>query len=590
MGHIISKIHIENFKSIKNQEFELSTFTPLVGYNNAGKSNILEAIKWVLRKTSLNSSYFNDVTQPITIIAKIEGISIEILENIDLAHRARIEPLLLNETLTIKRIQEIPGQGVAQIKLMVLDPNDDITWHNNPAGIDNAIKDLFPEPIQIGAMENSEDDISKSSTTSTIGKLLAEIIGPIEIQYGQQVNNALAGLKEILDAEGVHRAPELTTFDEQVNEKLDAFFPDLTVKVHIPTPELKEVFKKGTIKVYENLLPNPKDVSSLGHGAQRSIQMTLIRHLADLKLISQQNRTTTLLLIDEPELYLHPQAIEILRNSLNILSKQGYQVIFSTHSPFMLTQKDVGNTILVRKNNLQGTFKRTTLKSAIPHVEQDAPHQLTLMYSLSNSSNILFSEKVILVEGKTENKLFPLLIEKTTGKTLLHHKTALVKLDGSNNIKKSIQVLKAMDLPTKSIADLDYALKKGIKEGYFLVGDTDISACLLEISNIALVNNIVIGNDGWPEKKGNSISAADAFAILAQNHNVKQNIENICAKMKLHNIWIWKYGTIENHLNLGGKNETIWALFTNTLEQTSLQVMLPNQYQEIESCVNWLLA
>ena len=589
MGHIISKIHIENFKSIRNQEFELSDFTPLVGYNNAGKSNILEAIKWVLRKSSLSASYFNNITQPITIVAQIEGITIDILNNIEQTHRTRIEPFLQNETLTIKRIQETPGQTVAQIKLMVLDPNDGITWQNNPAGIDNAIKDLFPEPIHIGAMENSEEDISKSSTTSTIGKLLAEIIGPIEVQYGQQVNAALEGLKQILDAEGIHRAPELITFDEEINEKLDAFFPDLTVKVHIPTPELKEVFKKGTIKVYENLLPNPKDVSSLGHGAQRSIQMTLIRHLADLKLIAQQNRTTTLLLIDEPELYLHPQAIEILRKSLNILSTQGYQVIFSTHSPFMITQKDVGNTVLVRKNDLLGTFKRTTLKSAIPTVEQTAQHQLTLMYSLSNSSNILFSEKVILVEGKTENKLLPLIIEKVSGKTILHHKTALVKLDGSSNIKKSIQVLSTMDLPTKSIADLDFALKNGISEGFLQVGDIDITACLTEIGNIALANNIFIGNDGWPTKSGTSISAAEGFAILAQSPNVSQSIENIFTKMKAQNIWIWKFGTIENHLNLTGKNETVWANFTNTLEQTTLQNMLPNQFQEIENCINWLL-
>ncbi|WP_026709185.1 ATP-dependent nuclease [Flavobacterium frigidarium] len=589
MGHIISNIHIKNFKSIKNQEFELSNFTPLVGYNNAGKSNILEAIKWVLRKSSLSTSCFNDITQPITMIAKIEGITIDILDNIEQTHRARIEPFLQNEILTIKRIQETPGQGVAQIKLMVLDPNDGITWQNNPAGIDNAIKDLFPEPIHIGAMENSEEDISRSSTTSTIGKLLAEIIGPIELQYGEQVNAALGGLKQILDAEGIHRAPELVSFDQEINGKLDAFFPDITVKVHIPTPELKEVFRKGTIKVYENLLPNPKDVSSLGHGAQRSIQMTLIRHLANLKLLAQQNRTTTLLLIDEPELYLHPQAIEILRKSLNILSTQGYQVIFSTHSPFMITQKDVGNTVLVRKNSLLGTFKRTTLKSAVPTVEQIAQHQLTLMYSLSNSSNILFSEKVILVEGKTENKLLPLIIEKVSGRTILHHKTALVKLDGSSNIKKSMQVLSTMDLPTKSIADLDFALKNGISEGYLQVEDTDITACLTEIGNIALANNIFIGTDGWPAKSSNSISAAEGFTILAQSPIVTQNIENIFTKMQVQNIWIWKYGTIENHLNLTGKNEMVWANFTNTLEQTTLQNMLPNHFQEIENCINWLL-
>lgn len=589
MGHIISKIHIVNFKSIVDQEFELSNFTPLVGYNNAGKSNILEAIKWVLRKTSLSATCFNNIDQPITITASIEGISAEILDNIDEGHKARIEPFLENDKITIKRIQETPGQSVAQIKLQVLDPKDNVTWQNNPAGIDNAIKDLFPEPIQIGAMENSEEDISKSSSTSTIGKLLAEIIGPIELQYGQRVNDALNGLKEILDVEGVNRAPELETFDQAINTKLDAFFPDIRVKVHIPTPELKEVFKKGTIKVYENLFPNAKDVNSLGHGAQRSIQMTLIRHLADLKLAEQENRTTTLLLIDEPELYLHPQAVEILRNSLTILSNQGYQVIFTTHSPFMITQKDVGNTILVRKNDILGTYKRTTLKSAIPAIENQAQHQLTLLYSLSNSSNILFSEKVIIAEGKTENKLIPILIESITSKTILHHKTAFVKLDGSGNTKKTMQVLTTMDLPTKAIVDLDYAMKNGISEGYLPVNDADISACLEELASIAPTNNVSIGADGWPFKSGNSVSAAEGFAILAQSQNTKQNIENICTKMRAHNIWVWKNGAIEKHLNLTGKNETVWANFCNSLENSDLQTLLPNEYQEIENCINWLL-
>tara|TARA_B100000787_G_C16181439_1_gene292069 strand:- start:202 stop:1974 length:1773 start_codon:yes stop_codon:yes gene_type:complete len=589
MGHLISKIHIENYKSIKNQEFDLFGFTPLVGYNNAGKSNILEAIKWVLRKTSLKIECFNDSAQPITMVGEIEGITTDILDNIDQGHRTRIEPFLENETLKIKRIQASPSQSVAQIQLQVLDPTDGITWQNNPTGIDNAIKDLFPEPIHIGAMENSEDDISKSSTSSTIGKLLAEIIGPIELQYGQQVSGALNGLKEILDAEGIHRAPELVTFDQEINNKLDAFFPDIKVKVHIPTPELKEVFKKGTIKVYENLLPTPKDVGLLGHGAQRSIQMTLIRHLADLKLASQQNRTTTLLLIDEPELYLHPQAIEILRNSLNVLSNQGYQVIFSTHSPFMITQKDVGNTVLVRKNNTQGTFKRTTLKTAIPLVEQQAPHQLTLLYSLSNSSNILFSEKVVLAEGKTENKLLPVIIEKVTGKTILHHKAALVKLDGSGSTKKSMQVLSAMDLPTKAVVDLDFALKNGIKEGYLQATDTDITACLNELTNLAVPNNIAIGSDGWPAKNNGSVSAAEGFSILAKSSNTQQNIINICTKMQVHNIWVWKNGTIEDHLNLSGKSEAIWAAFNHTLEQADLQTILPTEYQEIENCINWIL-
>ena len=66
--------------------------------------------------------------------------------------------------------------------------------------------------------------------------------------------------------------------------------------------------------------PAGRDVSALGHGAQRSIQMALVRHLADIKRDSGEQASNTILLIDEPELYLHPQAIEVLRDALKTLS------------------------------------------------------------------------------------------------------------------------------------------------------------------------------------------------------------------------------------------------------------------------------
>ncbi|WP_199142079.1 hypothetical protein, partial [Pedobacter sp. ASV12] len=120
-------------------------------------------------------------------------------------------------------------------------------------------------------------------------------------------------------------------------------------------------------------------------------------------------------------------------------------------------------------------------------------------------------------------------------------------------------------------------------------GDADITACLNHVANIAVANNIVLGNDGWPEKNGNSVTASQGIAILASDPAVSQNIENLSAKMLVHNIWIWKKGTIENHLNLQGKTEAIWANFCSTLEQSTLQIMLPNDHQEVESCIQWLM-
>jgi len=591
MGHKLTELKIENFKSIISEKFDLSDYTPMVGYNNAGKTNILESIKWVLKKSTLKQSDFNNPETPVIVTTKIDGITEELLGNLNPGHRNRIKPFLDNGTISIRRTQPLPTSTAAQIRLEVLNPQaaeGEEEWQPNPAGIDNAIKALFPDPIHIGAMENSEEDISKYKTSTTIGKLLSEIIGPIEDQYGDQVRNALNGLKDILDADGQHRAPELTAFDEQVNRKLDAFFPDINIKVHVPTPELKEVFTKGTIKVYENQNIIGTDVSTLGHGAQRSIQMTLVRHLADLKLNADEQTTTTLLLIDEPELYLHPQAIEILRESLKTLSTQGYQIIFSTHSPFMITEKDVANTVLIRKNQLLGTHKRNSLKSAIPTVEQDAQHQLTLMFALSNSSNILFSERVILAEGKTENKLLPFLVKTISNKTLALNKCALVQQGGSGNTRKSMLVLKTMDLPCKAIVDLDYAFKHAVSDGFLQENDPDIAACIAELAILAPANRIALDNH-LPTNKDSSMSAAEAFALLAQRPNVQQNILNIKEKLQAKNIWVWKKGTIEKHLNINGKTEQVWARFSNDIETNGIEATLPNDHEEVTACINWVL-
>lgn len=592
MGHKIIAINISNYKSIISEIFELSDCTPLVGYNNAGKSNILNAIKWLLRKSSLGTDVFNNPSNPIIVEGKIAGIDATLLSTINASHRSSIEPYILNDEIRIKRIQNIPGDSAANIKLFLFNPTaatPDREWVPNPTGIDNAINALFPEPIQIGAMENAEEDVSKSKATTTIGKLLGEIIGPIEAQYGANVQSALDGLKNILDAEGASRAPELTQFDTEVNAKIDSFFPDVQIKLHVPTPELKEVFNKGTIKIYEPHSTNGRDISSLGHGAQRSIQMALIRHLAEIKRTAQNHTTTTLLLIDEPELYLHPQAIEIVREALKILSTEGYQVIFTTHSPLMITHKDVANTILIRKNQQRGTHKRTTLKSAIPQIEQDAPSQIQLLFSLSNSSNILFSEKVILTEGVTELRVFPKIFNKIMGTGLGIQKCCIVKQGGVASTKKSMQVLNVMDIPTKAIVDLDYVFKNAEKDGYIAANDIDILVCKQAMQQLSSSDGVAIGADGWPENKNSAMSASKAFALMATNQNITANIVSLHDKLKTNGIWVWKKGSIEDHLGIVGKNENVWANFCNRLDADTVENVIID-YPEVIACMNWVIS
>ena len=75
----ISRVVIKNFRSIKSLEFSPKEICILVGENNAGKSNILSALNFLLGETwpssrSIDrSDYYNeDITQPIEIRVKFE--------------------------------------------------------------------------------------------------------------------------------------------------------------------------------------------------------------------------------------------------------------------------------------------------------------------------------------------------------------------------------------------------------------------------------------------------------------------------------------------------------------------------------------
>jgi putative ATP-dependent endonuclease of OLD family len=592
MPHRLAKIEINNFRSIINHSFNLSDYTPLIGYNNAGKTNIVKAIKWLLRKSSFGADYFNDPAVEITVSGIIEGITQELFAGLPLPpnQRASLLPLIANDQIEIKRIQTRPGDGVGSIRLYVRNPhaeNEDDMWKLNPTGIDAAITALFPEPIHIGAMENAEEDVSKFKTSSTIGKLLAEIITPIEEQHGAMVREALNGFQSLLDADGANRAPELNTFDEAMNARIDDFFPDVRVKLHIPTPELKEVFSKGTLRVYEGDATMGRDVASFGHGAQRSIQMALIRHLAEIKRGANETTTRTLLLIDEPELYLHPQGIEVIKDALKELSKEGYQIVFSTHSALMLTHEDVGNAVIVRKSTDQGTYSRPTLKSTIERIEREASSQLQMLFTLSHASNVLFSERVILIEGRTEERIIPHLIHILRGKSSGYLKCAIVKQNGGANTRKSLLVLQAMNIPAKAIVDLDYAYRQAVTDGYLGADDIDISTAKNLMPTLSELNNFKLGTDGWPTNKESALTTSQAFSILASHPIASQCTDRLHDKLKNHSIWLWRKGTIENHLGIEGKNELIWANFVNRFQTEDSNIII-SDYEEVLSCINWI--
>lgn len=581
----IEMVEIKNYKSCKDTKIQLERFTPLIGYNNSGKSNIISAIQWLLRKAVLDEGAFNDPEQPVEVIGRISGVSAPALGALTTEQQQRIQPYIENEVLTLKRVQPTPGGKATDIKLHVLNPTTSV-WAANPTGIDNAISSLLPEPIRIGAMEDAAEDSAKAKTTTTIGKLLAEFLDPVRQAHEAEINQHLGQVEQQLSADGTSRLAEFNAIDDSINQKINDLFPGIGVKLHFPVPSVEDLIKAGTVKVYEDA-GVPRGFSSYGHGAQRAIQMTLVRHLAEVKRGAGQAGGTTLLLIDEPELYLHPFAIEHIREALKSLSENGYQIIVSTHSAQMVKAKDAQDSLLIRKSAANGTFARRRLRDAIQIVVPDSSHAMEQLFTLGHASQVLFSDKVLLTEGKTELRLLPEIFEHIQGKTLGQNRISLIAQSGVNDTKKSMQILREMDLPSKAIVDLDYAFKGGISHGFVPQANVDVAAIKQIFARLAAASRITLDQSGLPMK--GVVRAAEAYAILAQEVDAAPHIDALHNLLLPQGIWLWKKGSIENHLGLPSKDERAWAHFQTELDRVGLQALCPDP-QSVRDMVAWVTA
>lgn len=588
--HHISHIEIHNFRSIVKAEFCFSIYTPLVGYNNAGKTNVLQALNWAIRPKSLLEADFYESGKDVTVIATISGVGTDVLDALAPNHRQKIEPLVRNGQIRVRRSQTVPNLPAKDIKTEIwkeIAPDEE-GWAVNPSGIDAAIVNLFPETIFIGAMEDASEDVGKYAAGTTIGKLIKEIIDPVTVRHSQDVNNTLQKISKRLSAQGDEKDETLVDLDKKIQTELQKFFPEVIAKIHIQTPTFVDFIRGATIKLFDNHNgASARDVTSFGHGAQRSVQIALIKCLSDIKKGTAIPGRTTLLLIDEPELYLHPQAIEVVRAALTRLSREGYQVAFSTHSANMIARDDAANTLLIRRNSSNGTFALPRIEDKVKEAISDAVSQAETLFSLTNSSKILFSERALLAEGKTENTLLPEIFSHEFGLSLAEDKLGLIPLGGSGNIHNSMTVLDAMGIPTKALADLDFVFRYATKEELLLEEDENIRECKRILRRLQTNGIIALdANTGLP-KSSNVMSAAKCFELLAADLEAAPYIQAIHEKLLTQGVWIWKRGTIETHLGLSGKTHKCHMDFLGKFKSEQYQKNLPD-YEGVKAMLKWV--
>src|SRR4028119_2119670 len=165
-----------------------------------------------------------------------------------------------------------------------------------------------------------------------------------------------------------------------------------------------------------------------------------------------------LIIVDEPEVHLHPKWQSLLLDLFfDLADFTQNQFIFSTHSPIFINQRTISKIVRVYKSSGKSTIKN--------FIESNFDETKDLLHIINSHNNekIFFADKVILVEGITDRIFWEQLIniyKKAENSEIIE----VLEVHGKINLEKYRKFLKKIELDNYIIADLDYILQIGNEE------------------------------------------------------------------------------------------------------------------------------
>jgi predicted ATPase len=378
----ISRIRVENFRSLKEVEVDVTKFSIFVGQNNHGKTNLFEAIEWFYTaKSSLDDYHFNrDTRNRIMVELTFDDVVESDIEKLTTeANKTKIRDILGN--LTSFSVQKTSTDHKRKYVVGGVDKA-------NPSGLDTAINEFLPKLEYVNTRIRL-DDVSKYKDKNPIGLMLSGILTAI-VESSPEYLDFKGQFTKLFDSPDSEVRKELDKLGIKVEVYLQKQFPDGTkVKFGVNPPQFGDLLKSFETTVDDGIDTKAEDK---GDGMQRAIMLSIIQAFADYRK-AQSGGGTFLFMIDEAELHLHPSAQRALKRALMDISVTD-QVLVNTHSSVLVVDEGAGQRIF-RVEKTQG------VTSVEPVGEVD---KINVIFDLLGGSptDLLLPRNFLIVEGKSE--------------------------------------------------------------------------------------------------------------------------------------------------------------------------------------------
>lgn len=517
----LSKLLIQNFRKLNDVEIICDNTTFLIGANNAGKTSTLSALEYLLTDKKIDStcrSQYKDVEtgetktdeREIIIEGEFQDVPLSIINvrgfNKDrlckytkddgsvgykFNYRVRFgsdgkphremkmyTQKMLSQYESAKTYQDIINAGAPELLFNGLDLSHKISlkdkenmsntmpelfevgsnedWFENPGGIPGNVLSVLPRFLKVKADVLMEEVQPNKGTLFEILSTLFEDVRK-KSKYYEAAKNALAELQKEMDPN--NNESDFGQLMNELNTVVDSVFPSSSINVTTDLTSADSLKPQFSVELCSNVETTPE---FQGTGLVRSAVFALLRFRQQWNERNRNGEARSLIIgFEEPELFLHPNAANSMRDTIYSLSGPNCQIISTTHSPYMIdlskSDAQVLNSYCIKENDFTKIvpFNHSEAFKAIQ--EDDKAHVKMLQKIDDYVARAFFAQKVIIVEGDTERIVFKKTIEVMPEEVrkAINDKYQIIKAGGKAVIISFAKYLRAMNMNIFVVHDED---------------------------------------------------------------------------------------------------------------------------------------
>jgi len=412
----IASFRIENYKSFRaTEDVQLAPgFTVIVGQNNVGKTALVEALS--LNFTQHLHRSLRTVPTAATPVRGNAAVS--------LRFQVSSEELLL----LLSRFDNFlvpsqnPGPDAARAFSQIASGTNTLvtTWYNG-ALASARLESIPPTPGSLlaaslrvtvdGQIEATQNPLATVNESNRFEYQLANVI-KAERVYAFDAERLHLGMSGFGTASALR--PDAANLPEVLGtlERNRARFDRLGRLLHTILPAVRGISVQPRDGNQVEILVWPVDpdteradlaipLSECGTGIGQVVALLYVVLTAD---------SSKVILIDEPQSFLHPGAVRKLIETLKEYSQ--HQFIITTHSPAALTAADPQTLLRLRIDDGETIIDRLDATEA-----RDL--RLVLADVGARLSDVFGADNILWVEGRTEELCFPKIVQRLTERRLL---------------------------------------------------------------------------------------------------------------------------------------------------------------------------